>query len=53
MSYPKKNFTIKLFEDANRTVKQKIAFKNWGKQNKFCLKANWIDISHLRNIVSA
>mgnify|MGYP003288399724 CR=1 FL=1 len=53
MSYPKKNFTIKLFEDADRTIKQKIAFKNWGKQNKFCLKANWIDISHLRNIVSA
>ena len=53
MSYPKKNFTIKLFEDADRSVKQKIAFKNWGKQNKFCLKANWIDISHLRNIISA
>ena len=53
MSYPKKNFTIKLFEDADRSVKQKIAFKNWGKQNKFCLKANWIDISHLRNVVSA
>ena len=53
MSYPKKNFTIKLFEDADRTIKKKIAFRNWGKQNKFCLKANWIDISHLRNIVSA
>ena len=53
MSYPKKNFTIKLFEDADRTIKKKIAFRNWGKQNKFCLKANWIDISHLRNVVSA
>ena len=53
MSYPKKNFTIKLFEDAEHTIKKKIAFRNWGKQNKFCLKANWIDISHLRNVVSA
>ena len=53
MSYPKKNFTIKLFEDAEHTSKKKIDFKGWGKQNKFCLKANWIDISHLRNIVSA
>ena len=53
MSYPKKNFTIKLFKDVDRSEKQKIAFKNWGKQNKFCLKANWIDISHLRNVVSA
>jgi hypothetical protein len=53
MSYPKKNFTIKLFEDPEHTSKKKINFKGWGKQNKFCLKANWIDISHLRNIVSA
>ena len=53
MSYPKKNFTIKLFEDAEHTLKKKISFKGWGKQNKFVLKANWIDISHLRNIVSA
>ena len=53
MKYPKKNFTIKLFEDAERSQKKKIGFKDWGKQNKFCLKANWIDISHARNIVSA
>ena len=53
MKYPKKNFTIKLFEDAERSQKKKIGFKNWGKQSKFCLKANWIDISHARNIVSA
>ena len=53
MKYPKKNFTIKLFEDAERSQKKKIGFKNWGEQNKFCLKANWIDLSHARNIVSA
>ena len=53
MSYPKKNFTIKLFKDADRSQKMKLDFKGWGKQNKFVLKANWIDISHLRNIVSA
>lgn len=53
MKYPKKNFTIKLFEDEARRQKKKVKFKNWGEQNKFCLKANWIDISHARNIVSA
>ena len=53
MSYPKKNFTIKLFKDADRSEKLKKDFKGWGKQNKFVLKANWIDISHLRNVVSA
>lgn len=25
----------------------------WGEQKKFCFKANWIDASHLRNIVGA
>ena len=53
MKYPKKNFTIKLFKDAEHTEKLKIGFNNWGEQNKFCLKANWIDISHARNVVSA
>ena len=53
MKYPKKNFTIKLFEDEARSQKKKIGFRDWGKQNKFCLKANWIDISHARNVVSA
>ena len=53
MSYPKKNFTIKLYKDKAKTEKLKINFKNWGKQSKFVLKANWIDITHARNIVSA
>ena len=53
MSYPKKNFTIKLFKDEARSEKLKVDLKGWGKQNKFVLKANWIDISHLRNVVSA
>lgn len=51
--YPKKNQTTKLFSDLNCGEKYKIAFRNWGKQNKFCLKANWIDLSHARNVVSA
>lgn len=53
MSYPKKNFTIKLYKDKAKTEKLKIDFKGWGKQSKFVLKANWIDLTHARNIVSA
>ena len=53
MAYPKKNFTIKLYEDKAKTGKLKIDFKGWGKQSKFVLKANWIDITHTRNIVAA
>lgn len=53
MKYPKKNFTIKLYSDEARSEKLKINFKGWGEQYKFNLKANWIDISHARNVVSA
>ena len=53
-SYPKKNFTLKLYSDVSRTVKNKMTFRNWDKaRNKFVLKANWIDHSHARNIVNA
>ena len=53
MSYPKKNQTVKLFQDAACTEKLKVDFKGWGKQNKHVYKANWIDLSHARNVVSA
>lgn len=53
MDYPKKNFTVKLYSDEERSSKLKKDFKGWGEQNKFCLKANYIDHSHSRNIISA
>ena len=53
MGYPKKNQTVKLFKDSGCTEKLKVDFKGWGKQNKHVYKANWIDISHARNVVSA
>jgi len=53
MSYPKKNQTVKLYKDAACTEKLKVDFKGWGKQNKHVYKANWIDLSHARNVVSA
>lgn len=53
-TYPKKNFTIKMFSDSGRSKKLKKQFRNWDKErNKFVLKANWIDHSHARNIVNA
>ena len=54
LSYPKKNFTIKMFEDSSYSSKLKKEFKDWGvSSNKYVLKANYIDLSHSRNIVSA
>lgn len=54
MSYSKKNFTIKMYSDEAREIKLKKKFKDWKfAQNKYVLKANYIDHSHARNIVSA
>lgn len=44
LAYEKKNYTIK-FDNAIDV--------GWGSQNKYCLKANYIDYTHARNIVSA
>ena len=46
LCYPKKNFTIKF--DKEILVNEK-----WGKHRVYCLKANWVDFSHMRNTVSA
>ena len=53
MSYPKKNQTVKMFKDEACDSKMKVDFKGWGKQNKHVYKANWIDLTHARNVVSA
>jgi len=46
LGYPKKNYTIQ-FDNAFEAV------EGWGEQKKYCLKANFIDHSHARNVVSA
>lgn len=52
LGYDKKNYTINLFADETHDEKLKIDL-GWGAQNKYCLKANWIDRTHARNIVTA
>ena len=55
LRFEKKNYTIKLFKDNECTEKNKVEVKeDWGKQSKYCLKANWVDdVTQSRNIVSA
>lgn len=53
LSHPKKNFTINLYADEKRNVKLNKEFKNWGAHNNFVLKADYIDITHARNVVCA
>lgn len=53
MSYAKKNFTVTMYSDEARATKLKKDFKGWGAQSKFCLKANYVDTTHTRNISGA
>ena len=46
IKYPKKNYTIKF--DVPFVAKE-----GWSAQKKYCLKANYIDFSHSRNVVCA
>lgn len=48
---PKKNFNIKLF-DADGSKHKVELCDGWGKENKYCMKANYIDYSQSRNVVS-
>ena len=51
VAYPKKNYTVKLYKDAEFDSKYKVDL-GWGKENKYVIKANWVDFSNARNVVS-
>lgn len=54
LMWDKKNYTINLYEDGSYTKKSSVDMgKNWDAQSVYCLKANWIDKTHARNIVTA
>lgn len=46
LNYDKKNYTVK-FDTAFEAV------EGWGMQKKYCMKANYIDFSHSRNLCGA
>lgn len=52
--YPKKNLKIKLFKDAETNQKLNLRPKaTWDENNKFNLKANYIDATQARNLVNS
>lgn len=52
VTYPKKNYNVRFYEDEQCTKKLKKDL-GWGDFNKYVLKANWVDPIHSRNIVAA
>lgn len=54
LRYDKKNYTISFLKDQENNEKNAIDLGfGWGEQSKYCLKANWIDSTQSRNIVTA
>ena len=52
LKYAKKNYTINFYADEAHEEQLRVDM-GWGPQNKYCLKANWVDKTHARNIVTA
>ncbi len=52
LQYDKKNYTINFYEDEDYLNKLGVNV-GWGAQDEYCLKANWIDKTHSRNVVTA
>ena len=53
-SFPKKNYKIKLYKD--KELKEELKIKpesSWNANNKFNLKANWVDATQSRNLINA
>lgn len=52
IAYPKKNYTMQLLKKGTTDKNKVVLNEDWGKQSKYCLKANYVDFSHARNVVS-
>lgn len=50
--YPKKNWTIGLFNNSEKTSEFKLRVGNWAFHSEFVFKSNWIDATHTRNLIS-
>lgn len=53
LNFPKKNYTIRLFDDKEVTHKHRVVFNNWQLEHKYVLKANYRDVSQARNLIAA
>lgn len=53
MSFDKKNYTIRLYDDEAITRKHRLVFGGWQQEHKYILKANYRDLSFARNLAAA
>lgn len=53
LRFDKKNYTLKFWKDELLTEKSKLTFSHWNKENKYILKADYIDPTMCRNLLCA
>ena len=53
LGYPKKNYTIRLYDDEEIRHKHRMVFNDWQREHKYVLKANYRDVSQARNLIAA
>lgn len=51
--YEKRNYTVRFYDDDQSVVKHKVQFKDWNREHKYILKANYMDLSQCRNLIGA
>lgn len=51
--FKKRNYTIRFYDDAQSVRKHRLQFKNWNREHKYILKANYMDLSQCRNLVGS
>lgn len=49
--YPKRNYTVRFYEDDQSVRKHRMQLKNWNREHKYILKSNYVDLSQCRNLV--
>ena len=53
LHFDKKNYTLKLWKDDQLTEKNKLTLSHWNKENKYILKADYLDPTMCRNLICA
>ena len=53
LQFSKKNYTLKLWKDDQLTEKNKLTLSHWNKENKYILKADYLDPTMCRNLICA
>ena len=53
LAFPKKNYTLRIYEDDDLDRKHLFRFRSWNAEHKYVLKANYRDISMMRNLIAA